>query len=145
MIEPRDTFFRIISPLSSFRFVFIYLFIYQYLFVYISVHLSEGSDQLTGWTTEKSDFNSRQDHKIFSSVTTLALELTQPQFQWATVPLCRWVKRPACERDSCPPSSVVFKNAWIILHFTSRLIFIMYAPCMTSNSTSLTDCSFTKY
>jgi hypothetical protein len=66
------------------------------------------------WLAGRSGFDSRQELGIFHFAiqSRTALGPTQPPIQWVPAVLSPGVKRPGCEADHSPPSSVEVKNAW---------------------------------
>jgi hypothetical protein len=73
---------------------------------------------ITGWTTGRSGFDSRQGQRIFplTSVSRPALGSTQPPVKWISGVLSPGVKaRPGRDADHSPPSSAEVVNEEIYL------------------------------
>jgi hypothetical protein len=67
-----------------------------------------------GWTMGVLGFDSRQRLGIllFTTMSRIALGLTQPPIQWLPVALSLGIKWPGRAADHSPPSSAEVKNAW---------------------------------
>jgi hypothetical protein len=57
-----------------------------------------------------SDFWRALRNFLITTASRLALGATQPHIQWITGDLSLGIKRPECEADHSPPSSVEVKN-----------------------------------
>jgi hypothetical protein len=76
----------------------------------------------TGWTIGILGFDSWRGLGIFlfTTASRTALRPTQPLIQWALGALSAGVKRPGCEVDHSPPSSVEVKE-WVELYLHSPI------------------------
>jgi hypothetical protein len=68
----------------------------------------------TGWKIGVLGFDSWWGLGIFlfTTMSRLALGLTQPPIQWVSGEISLGVKRPGREADHSPPSSAEVRNAW---------------------------------
>jgi hypothetical protein len=83
-----------------------------------------------GWTIAILGFDSRRGLGIslFTTVSRMALESTQPPIQWVLGDFSLGVKRPGREADHSPPSSAEVKKAW---SYTSILPIRLYGVVLS--------------
>jgi hypothetical protein len=68
---------------------------------------------VTGWTTEGSEFESRQGQEFSLHVIHTGSGVHPTSYSMGTGALSLAVKRPGRETDNSPPASVEVKKIWI--------------------------------
>jgi hypothetical protein len=83
-----------------------------------------------GWTFGVLWFDSRRELGIFlfTTMSKMALEPTQPPIKWVPGALSLEVKRPGREADHSPSSSAEIKNVW---SYTSTLPILLHGVVLS--------------